>query len=168
MAFQIFWKIPFMSLRSGTLYTVNIYKDGTLPSGYPLTLKGPKKMDPYINPINEFFACEYQKIFNTKPYLLNNQRNKLIELASEIDDFAIQTPPPSSPPSCGGCSAYGRRKRGKNIHGEAETSLFFCRGMTLIVPRRRACARRIVPRPLFCCDSAHPVAPREPFACEFV
>ena len=40
MAFQIFWKIPFVSLRSGTLYTVNIYKDGTLPSGYPLTLKG--------------------------------------------------------------------------------------------------------------------------------
>ena len=40
MAFQIFWKIPFKSLRSGTLYTVNIYKDGTLPSGYPLTLKG--------------------------------------------------------------------------------------------------------------------------------
>lgn len=40
MAFQIFWKIPFVSLRSGTLYTVNIYKDGELPSGYPLTLKG--------------------------------------------------------------------------------------------------------------------------------
>ena len=40
MAFQIFWKIPFKSLRTGTLYTVNIYKDGTLPSGYPLTLKG--------------------------------------------------------------------------------------------------------------------------------
>ncbi|MCR5366524.1 MAG: hypothetical protein K6E67_10330 [Prevotella sp.] len=40
MAYQIFWKIPFKSLRSGTLYTVNIYKDGTLPSGYPLTLKG--------------------------------------------------------------------------------------------------------------------------------
>ena len=40
MAFQIFWKIPFKSLRTGTLYTVNIYKDGALPSGYPLTLKG--------------------------------------------------------------------------------------------------------------------------------
>ena len=40
MAFNIHWKIPFKALRSGTLYTVNIYKDGTLPSGYPLTLKG--------------------------------------------------------------------------------------------------------------------------------
>ena len=40
MAFQIFYKIPFKSLRSGTVYTVNIYKDATLPSGYPLTLKG--------------------------------------------------------------------------------------------------------------------------------
>ena len=40
MAFQIFWKIQFKSLRTNTLYTVNIYKDGTLPSGYPLTLKG--------------------------------------------------------------------------------------------------------------------------------
>jgi hypothetical protein len=40
MAFQIFWKIPFKSLRTGTLYTVNIYKNGALPSGYPLTLKG--------------------------------------------------------------------------------------------------------------------------------
>ena len=40
MAFNIHWKIPFKSLRTGTLYTVNIWKDGTLPSGYPLTLKG--------------------------------------------------------------------------------------------------------------------------------
>lgn len=40
MAFQVFYKILFKSLRSGTVYTVNIYKDGTLPSGYPLTLKG--------------------------------------------------------------------------------------------------------------------------------
>lgn len=40
MALNIFWKIPFVSLRSGTLYTVNIWKDATLPSGYPLTLKG--------------------------------------------------------------------------------------------------------------------------------
>ena len=38
--FNIHWKIPFMSLRTGTLYTVNIWKDGALPSGYPLTLKG--------------------------------------------------------------------------------------------------------------------------------
>ena len=38
--FNIHWKIPFMSLRTGTLYTVNIWKDDALPSGYPLTLKG--------------------------------------------------------------------------------------------------------------------------------
>lgn len=40
MAFNIFWKIKFKSLRAGTDYTVNIWKDGSLPSGYPLTLKG--------------------------------------------------------------------------------------------------------------------------------
>lgn len=40
MAFNIHWKILFKSLRAGTVYTVNIWKDGTLPSGYPLTLKG--------------------------------------------------------------------------------------------------------------------------------
>ena len=40
MAFNIHWKILFKSLRAGTVYTVNIWKDGSLPSGYPLTLKG--------------------------------------------------------------------------------------------------------------------------------
>ena len=40
MAFNIFWKIKFKSLRAGTDYTVNIYKDATPPSGYPLVLKG--------------------------------------------------------------------------------------------------------------------------------
>ena len=40
MAFNVFWKVRFKSLRSGTDYTLNIYKDGSLPSGYPLTLKG--------------------------------------------------------------------------------------------------------------------------------
>ena len=40
MAYNIHWKIKFKSLRAGTDYTVNIYKDGTLPSGYPLTLTG--------------------------------------------------------------------------------------------------------------------------------
>ena len=51
-----------------------------------------KKMDPYINPINEFFSKEYQKVFKNKPYLLNNQRNKLIELAAEIEDFRETIP----------------------------------------------------------------------------
>lgn len=39
MAYAIHWKIPFKSLRSGTVYTVEVYKDGTPPSGYPLTLQ---------------------------------------------------------------------------------------------------------------------------------
>ena len=40
MAYNIHWKIVFKSLRAATTYTVNIYKDGTVPSGYPLKLKG--------------------------------------------------------------------------------------------------------------------------------
>ena len=40
MAFNIHWKILFKSLRAGTVYTVNVWKDGELPPGYPLTLKG--------------------------------------------------------------------------------------------------------------------------------
>lgn len=51
-----------------------------------------KKMDPYINPINEIFSKEYQKVFKNKPYLLNNQRNKLVELAAEIEDFRETIP----------------------------------------------------------------------------
>ena len=51
-----------------------------------------KKIDPYINPINEIFSKEYQKVFKNKPYLLNNQRNKLIELAAEIEDFRETIP----------------------------------------------------------------------------
>lgn len=51
-----------------------------------------KKPDPYINPINEIFSKEYQKVFKNKPYLLNNQRNKLIELAAEIEDFRETIP----------------------------------------------------------------------------
>ena len=54
--------------------------------------KNSKKMDPYINPINEIFSKEHQKVFKNKPYLLNNQRNKLIELAAEIEDFRETIP----------------------------------------------------------------------------
>lgn len=54
--------------------------------------KNSKKMDPYINPINEIFSKEYQKVFKNKPYLLNNQRNKLVELAAEIEDFRETIP----------------------------------------------------------------------------
>lgn len=51
-----------------------------------------KKPDPYINPINDFFSREYQKILNSKPYLMINQRNKLIELATEIENFKETVP----------------------------------------------------------------------------
>lgn len=40
MAYAIHWKIKFRVLNSNQLLTVNIWKDGTLPSGYPLTLTG--------------------------------------------------------------------------------------------------------------------------------
>ena len=40
MAYNIHWKIKFRVLNSNQLLTVNIWKDGTLPSGYPLTLTG--------------------------------------------------------------------------------------------------------------------------------
>ena len=46
MALNIHWKIPFKSLRTGTVYTINIWKDGSLPSGYPLILKG--GADPFV------------------------------------------------------------------------------------------------------------------------
>lgn len=39
MSYQVFWKTGFVGLRSWVSYTVKIWKDGTLPSGYPLTLK---------------------------------------------------------------------------------------------------------------------------------
>lgn len=51
-----------------------------------------RKTDPFINPINEIFAAEYQKVFKNKPFLLLNQRNKLAELASEIEDFKATIP----------------------------------------------------------------------------
>lgn len=34
------YKIPFKSLRTGIVYTVEVWKDAAPPSGYPLTLKG--------------------------------------------------------------------------------------------------------------------------------
>ena len=40
MAYAIHWKIKFRVMNSNQLLTVNIWKDGTLPSGYPLTLTG--------------------------------------------------------------------------------------------------------------------------------
>lgn len=51
-----------------------------------------KKIDPYINKTNSIFIEEYQKVFNSKPYLMANQRNKLAELAAEIENFTDTIP----------------------------------------------------------------------------
>ena len=51
-----------------------------------------KKTDPYINKTNSKFIEEYQKVFNSKPYLMTNQRNKLSELAAEIENFQDTIP----------------------------------------------------------------------------
>ena len=40
MAYAIHWKIKFRVLHSNQLLTVNVWKDGALPTGYPLTLTG--------------------------------------------------------------------------------------------------------------------------------
>lgn len=50
------------------------------------------KPDPYINKTNSIFIEEYQKVFNSKPYLMANQRNKLAELSAEIDNFTDTIP----------------------------------------------------------------------------
>lgn len=51
-----------------------------------------KKIDPYINKTNSIFIEEYQKVFNSKPYLMANQRNKLAELSAEIENFTDTIP----------------------------------------------------------------------------
>ena len=51
-----------------------------------------KKTDPYINKTNSIFIEEYQKVFNSKPCLMANQRNKLAELAAEIENFRDTIP----------------------------------------------------------------------------
>lgn len=51
-----------------------------------------KKVDSYINKTNSIFIEEYQKVFNSKPYLMANQRNKLAELSAEIENFTDTIP----------------------------------------------------------------------------
>ncbi len=46
-----------------------------------------KKTDPYINPTKSFFISEYQKVFNTKPYLSNSDCIRLTELSSEYPEI---------------------------------------------------------------------------------
>ena len=43
--------------------------------------------DPYINPYIDEFKQSYTKVFNSKPYLTNDECLKICELASDIDDF---------------------------------------------------------------------------------
>lgn len=40
MAFNVFYKVQFAALKTGTIYTASIYKDGSPSSPYPLTLFG--------------------------------------------------------------------------------------------------------------------------------
>ena len=51
-----------------------------------------KKVDPYINKTNSIFIEEYKKVFNSKPCLMANQRNKLAELAAEVENFTDTIP----------------------------------------------------------------------------
>lgn len=51
-----------------------------------------KKSDPYINPIAEFYKKTYKEILGTNCYLSNEHRNKIIELASDIEDFKDTIP----------------------------------------------------------------------------
>lgn len=51
-----------------------------------------KKTDPYNNSIIRFFKDEYFKIFNNKPYLTAIERNKIIELCADIEDFKETIP----------------------------------------------------------------------------
>lgn len=47
-----------------------------------------KKIDPYCNSINDYFASEYKKVFTKEKVFLSTQsRNKLSELAAEYPDI---------------------------------------------------------------------------------
>lgn len=50
------------------------------------------KIDPFINPIKDYFCKEYLKIFNNKARLSNQMSLRLIELNSEIEDFKETIP----------------------------------------------------------------------------
>ena len=51
-----------------------------------------KKSDPYINPIADFYKQKYKEIMGVACYLNNDHRNKIVELASDIDDFKETIP----------------------------------------------------------------------------
>ena len=51
-----------------------------------------QKLDPYQNPIIRIFKDEYSKVFNNKPYLTAIERNKIVELCADIEDFTQTIP----------------------------------------------------------------------------
>ena len=51
-----------------------------------------KKNDPYTNPYIEIIKSEYLKHFGAKLYLTSQERTKIVELASDIDDFKDTIP----------------------------------------------------------------------------
>lgn len=69
------------------IYNTNTYKDIHISNNI-----NNNKTDPYINKTNSIFREEYKKVFNSKPYLMTNQRNKLAELSAEIENFTDTIP----------------------------------------------------------------------------
>lgn len=54
--------------------------------------KEEKKEDIFINPVIENFSREYKKVFNTRPPLMQNHREKILELNRELEDFKETIP----------------------------------------------------------------------------
>lgn len=54
--------------------------------------KNTKKIDPFSNPLIRYFKDEYFKRFNCRPYLTATERNKIFELASDIEEFKETIP----------------------------------------------------------------------------
>lgn len=51
-----------------------------------------KNFDPYLNPIINEFKNLHKKIIGTRVYLNNAERNKLTELAADVEDFSSTLP----------------------------------------------------------------------------
>lgn len=51
-----------------------------------------EKKDPFVNPLIRFFKDEYFEIFNTRPYLTAIERNRLLELSTDIENFRETIP----------------------------------------------------------------------------
>ena len=51
-----------------------------------------QKLDPFINPIAEIYKKEYKEIMGKTCYLNNQHRNKIVELAADIENFKETIP----------------------------------------------------------------------------